>query len=113
MSKVLSLGVVILIAAASSSGIAAADETGIAGIHPWVRVGGKTCFDGHYHYGSGSGLTQPQARAAAIRAWAWPTDLEYGSSWAGYRLAVAKTMECKRSGALWNCDTQAVPCRRY
>lgn len=88
-----------------------ADETGIAMIHSWAKIGRKTCFSDHYHYGSGRGSTQRQARVEAIKSWIWPTSLEYGSSWADYRLAVGKEMKCARNGAVWNCDLQARPCR--
>ena len=94
----------------ASSGVVLAYETGIAVIHPWVKVGRKICFEDHYHYGSGSGPTQKQAQADAINSWEWPTGLEYGSSWGDYRLAVGKSMKCTRSGAVWSCDTQARPC---
>jgi hypothetical protein len=90
-----------------------ADETGIAVIHAWVKVGRKTCFTDHFHYGSGNGPTQAHARARAINSWTWPTELEYGSSWANFHLAATKSMKCARNGAGWTCDTQARPCRAY
>jgi len=89
-----------------------ADETGLAVIHSWVKTKGKTCFRSHNHYGRGSGPTQSQARAEAIKSWIWLTSLEYGNSWASYRLAAGKGMECARNGAVWSCDTQARPCRK-
>src|SRR5262249_14217075 len=33
------------------------DETGVAGIHDWVKIGRKTCFVDHFHNGSGNGKT--------------------------------------------------------
>jgi hypothetical protein len=113
MSKPWTASALALLMAIGSSGTAAAaDETGIAIIHSWVKIGRKTCFTDHFHYGSGRGPTQMHARAAAIDAWIWPTDLEYGSSWADYRLAVGKSMKCARSEGVWSCDTEARPCRR-
>jgi hypothetical protein len=91
---------------------ALAGETGIAIIHPWMKIGNRTCFTDHYHYGSGNGPTRSHAQAAAIKSWTWPTDLEYGSSWGDYRLAAGKSMKCSQRGAVWTCDTQARPCRR-
>jgi hypothetical protein len=41
-----------------------AQETGLAGMHEWVRIGGRTCLLDHYHDGSGSGLI----RAGALRS---------------------------------------------
>lgn len=102
-----------LVGMLASNEAAPASETGIAIIHPWVKIGARTCFTDHYHYGSGYGPTRGHAQAAAIKSWTWPTDLEYGSSWADYRLAAGKSMKCSRRGVVWTCDTQARPCRRY
>ncbi|MCC6591724.1 MAG: hypothetical protein IT479_00455 [Xanthomonadales bacterium] len=92
---------------------AVASETGLAIIHSWAKAGKKTCFSEHYHYGSGQGATRSQAQAAAVSSWVWPTDLEYGSSWADYRLAADKRLACSRNGVAWSCDTQARPCRPF
>jgi hypothetical protein len=97
----------------ASNEAALANETGIAIIHSWVKIGARTCFTDHYHYSSGHGPTRSHAQVAAIKSWTWPTALEYGSSWADYRLAAGKSMNCSRSRAVWTCDTQARPCRRY
>lgn len=91
-----------------------ADETGIASIHTWVKVGKKTCFADHFHYGNGSGANKKAAEASAISSWASFTSLEYGSSWADIRLAVRKGMKCGASGpTVWNCSLEAIPCRPY
>jgi hypothetical protein len=102
-----------LVMAVAGSGAVRAYETGIANIHQWVKIGRKTCFLDHYHYGSGNGPTQAHAKARAINSWTWPTELEYGSSWASFRLAATKSMKCARNGAGWTCDVQARPCRAY
>jgi hypothetical protein len=94
------------------SGESKADETGLAIIHSWVKIGRKTCFSDHYHYGSGRGSTQRQAGIEATKSWIWLTSVEYGSSWADYRLAVGKKVKCARNEAVWNCDIEARPCRR-
>ena len=113
MSRLLTAAALALATTFGAGGGAFANETGIAIIHPWVKIGRKTCFTDHFHYGSGNGATQTHARAAAISAWIWPTDLEYGTSWGNYRLAASKSMKCARRGTLWTCDTQARPCRAY
>ena len=38
-------------------GGAAIAQDGLAGLHSWVRVGGRTCMLDHFHDGSGSGST--------------------------------------------------------
>ena len=90
-----------------------ASETGVAGIHSWVRVGGKTCLVDHYHDGSGSGSSRAAAQSAAIRAWAEFTAWEYGSSWGRYGLAVGKSMNCDRGMGSWSCNTSARACRGW
>ena len=47
----------------------AQDGMGLAGIHTWVKIAGKTCMADHFHDGQGTGPTKAQAQAAAIRAW--------------------------------------------
>lgn len=113
MRKIFVAAAAAFVAVSAPSGAVLADETGIAVIHSWVKIGRKTCFVDHYHYGSGRGPTQSHAKAAAVNSWVWPTALEYGSSWGDYRLAAGKSMKCARSGPIWTCDTQARACRRY
>lgn len=90
-----------------------AQETGVAEIHQWVRVGRKTCMLDHFHDGSGTGPSRRQAERAAITAWSEFTAWEYGSPWGRYSIAESKKMDCSRSGAGWNCAVQARPCRPY
>jgi hypothetical protein len=92
-------------------GPAAAEETGVASIHPWVRMGHRTCLEGHFHDGSGSGPTRGLAQREAIRAWINFTAWEYGSSWGSYGLAVHKRMGCSGGRGNWYCSTEAIPCR--
>ena len=87
------------------------EETGVASIHSWVRVGRKTCMLDHFHDGSGSGRTRAQAEKAAIVAWTEFTAWEYGSPWGRYSLAVSKKMDCSQGSGAWNCAVQARPCR--
>jgi hypothetical protein len=90
----------------------AEDETGIAGIHSWVRVGRKTCLADHFHSGNGNGATRQLAEKQAVQAWADFTAWEYGSSWGHYSLAASKKMNCERTGS-WSCFLEARPCRGY
>ena len=91
-----------------------ADETGMAGIHTWRKVGKKTCLVDHFHDGDGSGSTQKLAELAAIRSWQSFTDLEYGSDWAKFQIANSKSMKCTRDGgAQWSCRAEAVACRPF
>jgi hypothetical protein len=89
---------------------ARAGETGIAGIHTWVKVGRKTCLADHFHHGSGNGKTRAHAERQAIRAWVDFTAWEYGSAWGRYSLAASKRMTCER-GSDWSCQVEARPCR--
>jgi hypothetical protein len=91
---------------------ARAQDAGLAGLHAWVRVGGKTCMADHYHDGSGTGRTRAAAQAAAIRAWTDFTAWEYGNRWGSYAAAVSKSMNCSGGGGNWACSTSARPCRR-
>jgi hypothetical protein len=96
-----------------SDGAALADETGVAGMHDWVKVGRKTCMADHFHDGSGSGATRRQAEAAAISAWSSFTAWEYGTSWGRYSIAVNKTMRCSGGARNYTCSISARPCRPY
>jgi hypothetical protein len=98
--------------ALAASPAAVAQESGLAGMHTWVRVGRKTCMLDHFHDGSGSGATRSQAERAAIRAWTDFTAWEYGSHWGRYGLAVSKSMSCSGGGG-WSCSVSARPCRPY
>ena len=103
------LGLVVLL-----SGNAAAQETGVAEIHSWVKVGRKTCMLDHYHDGNGNGKTRALAQKAAISSWSEFTAWEYGAPWGRYSLAAGKTMNCSQSSpGMWNCHTQARPCRSH
>jgi len=90
---------------------AEAQDSGLAGMHSWVRSGGRTCMADHYHDGSGTGRTRAQAQAAAIRAWAEFTAWEYGSRWGRYSAAASKSMSCSGSAGNFSCQTSARPCR--
>jgi hypothetical protein len=89
------------------------DETGIAGIQSWVKVGRKTCMADHFHDGSGTGPTRFQAQRAAIRSWAEFTAWEYGSVWGRYSLAASKKATCSREEESWRCAVEARPCRPF
>lgn len=88
-------------------------ETGIAKIHPWVKVGHKTCMLDHFHDGSGNGPFRAQAERAAIRSWAAFTAWEYGDHWGHYSVAVSKKVTCSQMSGSWSCAVKARPCRPY
>jgi hypothetical protein len=88
------------------------DETGIAGIHSWVKVGRKTCMGDHFHSGSGSSSTRKLAERQAVQSWIDFTAWEYGTSWGRYSIAASKSMKCERAGD-WSCFVEARPCRPY
>jgi hypothetical protein len=97
----------------STMGAARADdETGIAEIHTWVKMGRKTCLLDHFHSGTGNGATRAQAERQAVQAWADFTAWEYGISWGRYSIAASKKMSCERTGS-WSCFLEARPCRRF
>jgi hypothetical protein len=88
-------------------------ETGIAKIHTWTKVDGKTCMLDHFHHGSGNGPTRAQAARTAIRSWAEFTAWEYGDPWGRYSIAARKKMTCSLGSGGWNCAVEARPCRPY
>jgi hypothetical protein len=112
MRKLLVCAGVYTLASLVLPGIAAqAEEAGLAGLHSWVRVGGRTCMADHYHDGNGTGRSRAAAQASAIRAWVDFTAWEYGSRWGSYSAAVGKSMSCSGGGGSWSCSTSARPCR--
>jgi hypothetical protein len=102
----LALGLVL-----APGGAAFAQDTGLAGMHTWVRVGGRTCLLDHFHDGSGSGPTRAAAQHAAMRAWSDFTAFEYGPRWASYGASISKRMSCTGGGRSYSCDTSSRPCR--
>jgi hypothetical protein len=111
MRKNGALGCALAVAALmGAGGPLQAEETGVAGIHSWVKVGHKTCLADHFHSGNGSGKTRSMAEKAAIQSWADFTAWEYGSSWGRYTLAASKKMSCDQ-GDSWSCFVEARPCK--
>ena len=92
-------------------GAAVAQDTGLAGMHDWVRVGGRTCMRDHFHDGSGSGPTRAAAQRAAMRSWSDFTAWEYGNSWGSYGASLSKRMSCTGGPGNYSCDTSSRPCR--
>jgi hypothetical protein len=90
-----------------------ADETGMASIHPWRKVGKKTCLVDHEHAGSGTGINKKAAELSAIRSWISFTDLEYGSDWASFNNSVGKQMRCSAGSGSVQCDLLATACRPW
>jgi hypothetical protein len=89
-----------------------AQETGLASLHDWVRIGGRTCMADHFHDGMGSGATRAHAQAAAVHAWQDFTAWEYGGRWGSFYNAVSKSMHCSGSRGNVSCNVSARPCRR-
>ena len=94
-----------------SGDAAVAQDTGLAGMHTWVRVGGKTCLVDHFHDGSGSGPTRAAAQRGAMRAWSDFTAWEYGGRWGSYRASISKRMRCSGGPGNYSCETSSRPCR--
>jgi hypothetical protein len=94
----------------AASRAAAQEGMGLAGIHTWVKIGGKTCMADHFHDGQGIGPTKAQAQAAAIRAWIDFTAWEYGRRWAKWQLSVSKSANCSGSRGNISCSVQSRPC---
>ncbi|MBU1212657.1 MAG: hypothetical protein KJ587_15500 [Alphaproteobacteria bacterium] len=92
---------------------ARADDTGMASIHSWKKVGRKTCFVDHTHVGSSSGQKSEKAAvAAAIKDWQEFTAFEYGTDWAYFKNAIGSGKSCSRETAGWTCTVEATPCNR-
>ena len=90
---------------------AVADQSGFAGMHAQNVVKGRLCFSGHTHVGSsGSAHSKRAAMAAAAGDWSSFTAFEYGSSWARWKIATAKSASCEKSSGNWICEVQAMPC---
>ena len=101
------------IALLAGEAVGQSQETGIAEIHAWVKVGRKTCMADHFHDGSGTGPTRATAERAAIRSWAEFTAWEYGDPWGRYSIAASKKTTCAQESATWRCAVEARPCRSY
>ena len=90
---------------------ASADQTGLAGLHAWRQVGGKTCFVDHDHDGSGTGRDQQSAVREAIASWESFTALEYGSDWASFPNSISKNISCSRGAHEVSCRLTSIPCK--
>ena len=95
----------------ASSGALRAEETGVAGIHEWVRVGRKTCMADHFHSGVGKAATRAAAQRDAIQAWIDFTAWEYGGTWGRYSIAVSKAMSCERGAGEVSCIAEGCGCQ--
>jgi hypothetical protein len=115
MRRLLSSAAALSLALAAGGAVAQSsnDETGIAGIHTWVKLGRKTCMADHFHDGIGTGPTRTQAERAAIRSWAEFTAWEYGGAWGRYSIAASRKATCSREEGGWRCEVEARPCRLF
>lgn len=110
--SVVAIPVIATVCVAATSFAASADETGLASMHEWKRVGKLTCYAEHTHYGSSAGhRDKKSATAAAIKDWAGFTAFEYGTTWANFNKATAKKIGCSQSPSGWGCEIEARPCK--
>ena len=112
MSKSALCSVAIALLLLLPSKLALAQDTGLASLHGWIRIGGKTCMADHFHDGSGSGATRGHAQAAAVRAWQDFTAWEYGGRWGSYGNAISRSVRCSGVRGNVSCSVSARPCRR-
>jgi len=91
---------------------AQAQDTGLASLHDWVRIGGRVCMADHYHDGAGNGPTRGYAQAAAVRSWQDFTAWEYGRRWGSYANAIGRSVSCTGTHGNFSCSVAARPCRR-
>jgi len=107
---ILGVGLGMLVLSAAPCSVAAQDGMGLAGIHAWVKVAGKTCMVDHFHDGQGTGPSKAQAQAAAVHAWADFTAWEYGRRWAKWQLSASKSGRCSGNGGNISCNVSSRPC---
>jgi len=89
-----------------------ADDTGLASMHAWKKVGKLTCYAEHTHYGTSAGHRDKKAAMAeAAKSWASFTAFEYGTDWANFNKATAKKFSCNQTSGGWGCEVEARPCR--
>lgn len=113
MRRLLIAATVGIVGTAAIVSTAWAQETGIASIHQWRKVGKKTCMVDHFHDGTANGGNRKAAERAAIADWVGFTGLEYGGAWASWRIAAAKSVQCSGGVGAVSCSVQAIPCRPY
>ena len=106
-----STAIITISALIGSAAASIADDNGVAGIHQWRKVAGRTCFVDHTHDGSGTGQSQKAAMANAIASWRSFTDLEYGSDWASYSNSIEKVASCTSRADGFECHVASTPCK--
>jgi len=104
------VGLGILALSAAPPRVVAQDGMGLAGIHAWVKVAGKTCMADHFHDGQGIGPTKAQAQAAPVRTWSDFTAWEYGRRWARWQASASKSASCSGGGGSISCSVSSRPC---
>jgi hypothetical protein len=107
---IVGIGLGVLTLSTAPHGVAAQDGMGLAGMHAWVKVAGKTCMADHVHDGQGTGTTKAQAEAAAVRAWSDFTAWEYGRRWARWQVSASKSGSCSGSSGTISCNVSSRPC---
>jgi hypothetical protein len=107
---IVGVGLGLLALGAMPHSVAAQDGMGLASIHAWSKVAGKTCMADHFHDGQGTGSTKAQAQTAAVRAWTDFTAWEYGRRWARWHLSASKSESCSGSRGNISCHVSSRPC---
>ena len=107
---IVGVGLGMMAVGAAPANLAAQEGMGLAGIHAWVKVAGKTCMADHFHDGQGAGPSKVQAQAAAVRAWTDFTAWEYGRRWARWQLSATKSSSCSGSAGNISCHVSSRPC---
>jgi hypothetical protein len=107
---IVGVGLGLLALGAAPRSVAAQHGMGLASIHTWVKVAGKTCMADHFHDGQGSGSTKTQAQAAAVRAWSDFTAWEYGRRWSRWQSSASKSESCSGNSGTISCNVSSRPC---
>jgi hypothetical protein len=105
-------GLVAVLIVSAAAGGTCAQDAGLAGLHTWVRIGGRVCMADHFHDGAGNGPTRAYAQAAAVHAWQDFTAWEYGRRWGSFGNAVSRSSHCSGTHGNVSCSVSARPCRR-
>jgi hypothetical protein len=109
MTTVARAGAIALALAALPTTVQAQD--GLAGMHSWVRVGGRTCLVGHFHDGSATGKSKEEALRAAIKAWESFTAWEYSHRWGRFSAAASRSTNCTGTRGDFTCNVSGRPCK--
>jgi hypothetical protein len=111
MKRAVLLSAISAASIAGVSGLATADETGLASSHNLRKERGTTCMADHYHSGYGEGANKAAARAAAAKSWSEFVAFEYGTTWARFGRAASVTTKYTKPEKGWAATVEGRPCR--